>query len=218
MVEEPVEKVYERVQYIPVETQIVHYPERDNYVPAKTQVRTEYVGVQGQGQITQGGSAAHTSKVEATYQTYGGNQSGSRVGQTTYVSGGSGVNVTSSNYAPAYTTNGGQYTTTNGGQYVTGGQYTTGGQYATSGATYTVPAGYTSQQYTTTGYPVTYQTTYTTSNQPVAYTTTNQGYVTGGSGVRTGGYVTGGSGVRAATYTSGSNIKQSSYETNAGYY
>jgi hypothetical protein len=26
MVEEPVESIYERVQYIPVETQIVHYP------------------------------------------------------------------------------------------------------------------------------------------------------------------------------------------------
>jgi hypothetical protein len=211
MVEEPVEKVYERVQYIPVETQIVHYPERDNYVPAKTQVRTEYVGVQqGQGQVVQG-SAAQSSKVEATYQTYGGVQSGSRVGQTTYVSGGSGVNVTSSNYAPVYTT-GGQYTTT-GGQYTT-----TGGQYV-SGATYSVPAGYTTstQQYTTGTYPTGYQT-YTTTNQPVTYTSTTGGYVTGGSGVR-GGYVTGGSGVRGnATYTSGSNIKQSSYETTTGYY
>jgi hypothetical protein len=240
MVEEPVEKVYERVQYIPVETQIVHYPERDNYVPAKTQVRTEYVGVQqGQGQIVQSGSnAQQSSKVEGTYQTYGGVQSGSRVGQTTYVSGGSGVNVTTSNYTPAYSTGyattGGQYTTAGGQGYTTtaGGQgytTTTGGQgyttaggqgYTTTGATYTVPAGYTAQQYASSSYqPTTYQTTYTTSNQPaVAYQTTTGGYVTGGSGVR-GGYVTGGSGVRTGpTYTSGSNIKQSSYETNAGYY
>jgi len=186
MIEEPVEKVYERVQYIPVETQIVHYPERDNYVPAKTQVRTEYVGVQG-------GSVAQESKVQgATYQTtYTAGQSGSRVGQTTYVSSGSGVNATSS-YQPA--------------------SYTTG--------TYNVPAGYTLQQgYTSVpaSYGATYQTGYVTG-QPVTYTTTTNGYVTGGSGVRTGGYVTGGSGVRGATYTTGSNIKQSSYETNAGYY
>ena len=45
MVEEPIEKTYERVQYIPVETQIVHYPERDNYVPAPTKTRTEYLGI-----------------------------------------------------------------------------------------------------------------------------------------------------------------------------
>lgn len=206
MVEEPVEKVYERVQYIPVETQIVHYPERDNYVPAKTQIRTEYVGVQGQGQgqaqVVQGGSAAQqASKVETTYQTYAGQQSGSRVGQTTYVSGGSGVNVATSNYQPV--------------------SYSTGGQTYASGATYSVPATYSTQQYTTS-YPATYQTTgyVTNTNQPVTYATTTGGYVTGGSGVRTGGYVTGGSGVRGTnTYVSnGSNIKQTSYETNAGYY
>ena len=45
MVEEPVERTYERVQYIPVETQIVHYPERDNYVAAPTKTRTEYLGI-----------------------------------------------------------------------------------------------------------------------------------------------------------------------------
>ena len=45
MVEEPVERTYERVQYIPVETQIVHYPERDNYVAQPTKTRTEYLGV-----------------------------------------------------------------------------------------------------------------------------------------------------------------------------
>lgn len=210
MVEEPVEKVYERVQYIPVETQIVHYPERDNYVPAKTQIRTEYVGVQGQSGVQASTVQQQATKVEgATYQTYSGAQSGSRVGAT-YVSGGSGVNVATSSYQPAsYTT----YTTGQQGYTVAGGP-----TYATGTYTTTQPQ-YTTQQYTTSSYPATYQTTYTTANQP-AYTTTTGGYVTGGSGVRASGYVTGGSGVRGTTtyVSNGSNIKQTSYETNAGYY
>lgn len=73
MVQEPVERVYERVQYIPVETQIIHYPERDNYVPAPTRTRTEYVGIQGQ-EATIGASAV------GGYQTYYAGQQGSRVG------------------------------------------------------------------------------------------------------------------------------------------
>ena len=54
MVEEPVERVYERVQYIPVETQIVHYPERDNYVAQPTKTRTEYLGIVEGGDYVKG--------------------------------------------------------------------------------------------------------------------------------------------------------------------
>jgi len=49
MVEEPVERTYERVQYIPVETQIVHYPERENYVPQPTRTRVENLGIIKEG-------------------------------------------------------------------------------------------------------------------------------------------------------------------------
>lgn len=135
MVEEPVERVSERIQYIPVETQIVHYPERDNYVAAPTKTRTEYVG------MVEGGSGIRQQQV-----VQGG----------TYVAGGSGVNTYKTAVMPAvYSTNShpvsssyyttGQvanthysyqpatYTTTTGG-YVTGGSgvraaqgYVTGG-------------------------------------------------------------------------------------------
>jgi hypothetical protein len=124
MVEEPVEKVYERVQYIPVETQIVHYPERDNYVPAKTQTRTEYVGVVNGGYEQQG------SRVGGTYVT-----GGSNVGQTTttYAYGGN------ASYPTNYTT--GYQTTGATGGYVTGGSgvrsgYVTGGSGVRGNATY----------------------------------------------------------------------------------
>ena len=68
MVEEPVERTYERVQYIPVETQIVHYPERDNYVPAPTKTRTEYLGVVEGGY--QGGEVREVRREENTQNIY----------------------------------------------------------------------------------------------------------------------------------------------------
>jgi len=194
MVEEPVERVFERVQYIPVETQIVHYPERDNYVPAQTKVRTEYVGVQP--------GVTTTSAVQGvTYQT------GSRVGTTTNVTGGSGVGQ--------YSTSG---YTTGGYQQVVYGQPTSNQQVY-----YTTNQPTTTQQVVYSNQPV---STYVSGTQPVSYVSgtggyVSGGYVTGGSGVRTG-YVTGGSGVRTnqnATYvSSGSGVKQASYETSTGYY
>lgn len=35
---EPIERTWERVQYLPVETQIVHYPEREKYIAGQTRV------------------------------------------------------------------------------------------------------------------------------------------------------------------------------------
>lgn len=169
MVEEPVEKVSERIQYIPVETQIVHYPERDNYVAAPTKTRTEYVGV------VEGGSGVRQSAVQ------GG----------TYVSGGSGVNTYQTSYqtqavAPAatYTTTTLQqpatYTTTTAAHPITSSYTATGGQHVTS-SSYATNNAYQSYQ------------------PGATYTTTTGGYVTGGSGVRAAsGYVTGGSGVRGS--------------------
>ena len=127
MVEEPVEKVYERVQYIPVETQIVHYPERDNYVPAKTQTRTEYVGVVNGGYEQQG------SRVGGTYVT-----GGSNVGQTTttYAYGGNASYPT--NYTTGYQTTGYVAPTTTTTTYQTTGYVaptTTTTTYQTTGAT-----------------------------------------------------------------------------------
>ena len=190
MVEEPVERTYERVQYIPVETQIVHYPERENYVPQPTKTRTEYLGIvekgweeikgeyRGTGEVRREGEIrregeGNTQNIYAQPVSGGvAYSNGSRVGQTTYVTTGSNVNVSSSAYRD--------------------------GSYQPVGTT----------TYTTGGYAPTAQTTYV---QPGA-TTYQSGYVTGGSGVRQqGGYVTGGSGVR------GSGVRQqATYETSAG--
>lgn len=157
MVQEPVERVYERVQYIPVETQIVHYPERDNYVPAPTKTRTEYVGIQG-GAV--GGATSVTG-----YQTYSGVQQGSRVG--------TGATYTTTTYAqqPAttYQTNYVAQPATTTATYQTG--YVA--QPATTTTTY--QTGYVNQPATTT-----YQTGYVTGGSGVR----QGGYVTGGSGVR----------------------------------
>jgi len=116
MVEEPVERVSERIQYIPVETQIVHYPERDNYVAAPTKTRTEYVGV------VEGGSGIR--------------QQASVVQGGTYVAGGSGVNTYKTAVMPSAT-----YTT----HPVTGTYYTTGQaantHYSYQPATYTTTTG-----------------------------------------------------------------------------
>ena len=68
MVEEPVERTYERVQYIPVETQIVHYPERDNYVPAPTKHRVENLGILEGGY--QGGEYREVREVNNNTQNY----------------------------------------------------------------------------------------------------------------------------------------------------
>jgi hypothetical protein len=139
MVEQPVEKIYERVQYIPVETQIVHYPERDNYVPAKGTIQTQYVGVQGQsavqGQVVQGGQ----------YQSGYVQQSGSRVGATygnvqqaaTYQSGSTypvGGTYTTGQQGYITGTQGGQYGYQQGGQYVSGGSRVGSTQYVTGGS------------------------------------------------------------------------------------
>jgi hypothetical protein len=180
MVEQPVEKVYERVQYIPVETQIVHYPERDNYVPAKGQIQTQYIGVQGQtavqgGQVVQGGQystvqGGQYSTVQGGYQS-GYQQSGSRVGATY-------GNVQASGYQT-------------GSSYPVGGSYTTGQQgYTTGQQVYT-----TGQQGAQYGYQQGGQ--YVSGGSRVG---SNQ-YVTGGSGVRGNNtYVTGGSGVKQGSF------------------
>ena len=136
MVEQPVERTYERIQYIPVETQIVHYPEHDNYVPAAVTKRTEYIGVQGN--VQQAGGATAVSAYPAGYA-----QQGSRVGATTTT-----TNYVSSSPTATYAypvANGGTYTTStvgNGVQgYTTGntGAYTTGTTYVSGGnaGTYT---------------------------------------------------------------------------------
>jgi hypothetical protein len=187
MVEEPVERTYERVQYIPVETQIVHYPERENYVPQPTKHRVENLGIVSEGweritgelkgteirregeyrgaEIRREGEYGNTQNIYAQPVSGGvAYQSGSRVGQGAYVTTGSNVGVTTSAYRE--------------GSYQPVGQTT-----------------YTS------GYVPNAQSTY------VSGTTYQTGYVTGGSGVRQGGYVTGGSGVR------GSGVRQSNQAT-----
>ena len=204
MVEEPVERTFDRVQYIPVETQIVHYPERENYVPAKTQTRTEYVGVVDQGAVS-----------SSAYQVQG----GSRAGQT-YVASGSGAGNT-------YVASGSGV-----GQTTYANVPVSGGQVASSSyQTYSSPATYTSTTgpatYTTTTNQAAYTSgpaaTYTSNSYAPAQTTYQT--ATSGSGVRQSGYVTGGSGVRGSnvvnntnTYvTGGSGVKGASYETSANY-
>eukprot|EP00178_Gracilaria_changii_P000798 TRINITY_DN1102_c0_g1_i1.p2 TRINITY_DN1102_c0_g1~~TRINITY_DN1102_c0_g1_i1.p2 ORF type:complete len:182 (+),score=17.44 TRINITY_DN1102_c0_g1_i1:483-1028(+) len=179
MVEEPVERTFERVQYIPVETQIVHYPERENYVPQPTKTRTEYLGIVQDGYESikgeyRGGEVRREGDYGNTQNLYsqgvagvsgGQYTSGSRVGQTTYVTTGSNVNVNTSSYRD------------NGVQERVG-----------------------TTTYTSGGYAPTAQTTYVAPGTSTSY---QSGYVTGGSGVKQGGYVTGGSGVR------GSGVRQS---------
>lgn len=125
MVEEPVERVSERIQYIPVETQIVHYPERDNYVAAPTKTRTEYVG------MVEGGSGIRQQASVVQGGTYVASQG------ATYVAGGSGVNTYKTAVMPSAT-----YTT----HPVSASYYTTGQQVANTHYSYQ-PATYT----TTTG-------------------------------------------------------------------
>jgi hypothetical protein len=126
--------------------------------------------------------------------------SGSRVGAGTYVTGGSGVGVTST-YQTGYVQPATTYTTTQ--QPVT---YTTSQQPVTYTTQVVGQPSYVNQGYTsTTTYPGNYETTYQTGS-----------YVPSGSGVRgaSGAYVTGGSGVRGnTTYvsTGGSKVNQTSY-------
>lgn len=213
MVEQPVERTYDRIQYIPVETQIVHYPERDNYVPAPVQKRTEYIGVQGNAQQT--GGVTTVSSYPAGYVQ------GSRVGATStsnYVSSGQTATY-------AYPTHGETYTTSavrNNADPV----YTTGATYFIGGDGKAYPTSPNVGPYATRGNEVTYTTSgneaiYTTGTSYPVNTTYQTGYVQSGSGVRSGGYVTGGSGVRGGNTTyvsSGSNLKGTSYDTNVAYY
>lgn len=168
MVEQPVETFIDRVQYIPVETQIVHYPQRDNYVPAKTQMRTEYIN----GPVPIGGTT--TTTTTGNKQIVGGIyqnsevQGGSRVGGA-YVSGGSGV---------AYQTG---YTQIQPTTYTT---------------TQVQPVQYSTQSYQVTNEPTYQASTYQNGYAPgVTYVTGGSG-VRGG--VQTTGFVTGGSGVRGS--------------------
>lgn len=100
---------------MPVETQIVHYPERDNYVPGQSQyIKAGYVEGGYQSGYQQGVTYVPSAST-ANYAQGGYN--------TTYVQGGqSGVRTGSVV----------QGTTT---QYVTGPVYTTGQTYST-GQTY----------------------------------------------------------------------------------
>lgn len=92
---EPIERVWERVQYLPVETQIVHYPERDNYVPQQGQFIQKYID--GGSQVRRneqtvtyiaGGNTGYTTAYNTGKYITGGYNSGSRVGQTvTYTTG-----------------------------------------------------------------------------------------------------------------------------------
>jgi hypothetical protein len=166
MVEEPVERTYDRVQYIPVETQIVHYPERDNYQPAPTRTRVENLGILPNGYRAEEYRGGEIRGGEVRREEYRGNEyavpvsggqyqrttyaTGSGVGGATYVTGGSNVNVSSTAYQ------------------------TQGGYAPTATTTYVAP-----------GASTTYQTGYVTGGSGVR----QGGYVTGGSGVR-------GSGVR----------------------
>ena len=152
MVQEPVERVYERVQYIPVETQIVHYPERDNYVPAPARTRTEYVGIQGQEVVTgasavggytayyggQQGSRVATGLTftggppTASYQTGYGNQQGNTT--NTYKTSFNQPGPPTGSYQASYgqpTTTTTTYQTGRQGGYVTGGSGVGGGTYVT---------------------------------------------------------------------------------------
>ena len=77
------ERTWERVQYLPVETQIVHYPEREKYVAGQggKYIQAGYVekGAVSGGYVSGGVSGGN-------YQTTTYNTGGSH-----YVSGGSGV-------------------------------------------------------------------------------------------------------------------------------
>lgn len=191
---EPVERTWERVQYLPVETQIVHYPEHDNYVA-------------GQGQYIQGGYTTNSSY--QTGATYVPNASGVRQEtsyQTGYAPTGSSVVHQNGGYSSGQAYNSGyQQSGISQGGLVQGGQQyssSTGGQYVSGGQ-----SGYTGGQTAYTNGQTTYTNTTTGGQYPTGQT--GQTYVTGGSGVRgsnvgenayrtsqTGGYVTGGSGVR----------------------
>jgi hypothetical protein len=170
MVEEPVERTYDRVQYIPVETQIVHYPERDNYQPAPTRTRVENLGILPNGYRAEEYRGGEIRGGEVRREEYRGNE------YAVPVSGGVYQRET---YDRGYATGSGV-----GG----GATYTYSGQTTYPNANPT---------YSTTGYvgpTTTYQTGYVTSGSGVR----NEGY--SASGVRQGGYVTGGSGVKGASY------------------
>lgn len=155
MVEEAREAVMDRVQYIPVETQIVHYPERDNYVASQTRVRTENLGVvqnpnQIQGELVGRGE----------YATRG-----------AYVEGGSRIGQQSSSYA---------YTQQQPQVYQTA--YTTTTPVPTYTST---SANQYQSSYAPTTQAVTYTTGGTTGGYVTGGSGVRQtGYVTGGSGVR----------------------------------
>ena len=159
MVEEPVERTYERVQYIPVETQIVHYPERENYVPQPTKTRTEYLGIVEKGWEEIKGEYRGTGEVrregEIRREEYAQPVSGGYTTTTTYVQP-SGSRVGASQ--------GATYTYSGSTSYPT---------YTTTG--YVAPT-------------TTYQTGYVTGGSGVRGSGVRQGsgYVTGGSGVKQG--------------------------------
>ena len=152
---EPVERVWERVQYLPVETQIVHYPETEKYVAGQG---SRYIQAQG------------VSEVKASYPA-----------NTTYVSGGQGVSSSSYNYVSGGSGvgQGSNSYNVNGGSGV--GQTTYVNQPASS---YTYQSGYVPQgttTYTTTEYvnqpaTTTYQTTEYV-NQPATTTYQTTEYV-----------------------------------------
>lgn len=131
---------------MPVETQIVHYPEREKYVASQGKYIKATAGSQAYNSSYATGPVATSTYV-----------SGSRVtpGSQTYYTTGA---PTSSVYNTGIVGSGAGYTTggyTTGG-YTTGG-YTTGG-YTTGGYTTGPTGGYTTETYTT-GVPVTYTTT-----------------------------------------------------------
>jgi hypothetical protein len=151
---EPVERVWERVQYLPVETQIVHYPETEKYVAGQG---SRYIQAQG------------VSEVKASYPA-----------NTTYVSGGPGVSSSSYNYVSGGSGvgQGSSSYNVNGGSGV--GQTT----YVNQPGSYTYKSGYVPQgttTYTTTEYvnqpaTTTYQTTEHV-NQPATTTYQTTEYV-----------------------------------------
>ena len=197
MIEEPVERVSERVQYIPVETQIVHYPERDNYVAAATKTRTEHLGVMEH--------LKETRRVEGGVINAG--QTSTIVAQPAYQT----QQVTYETVAQPVATG---YTTTTSNVYGNTAAYTVPGQtYTTTTETIAQPVatGYTTSNVVgTTGYTTVPGQTYTTTTVPgQTYTTTTGGYVTGGSGVR-------GSGVRNVQVTSGSGVHGSGVRATGG--
>lgn len=126
------------MQYLPVETQIVHYPEREKYVPSSSHSNYHH------GQSYVSGSRVGGNYVSSGYTSGNYVSSGSYAGGNTYATGGGAY---SSSYQPVTYSTGGYTSSYNGGNdtYVSG-TYQTGGIYDSR------PGNNYSENYTYTAY------------------------------------------------------------------